>query len=356
MSRLRYGELPIWAKLLVPFVILIFVWGFFGTLVLVRSRDGEARSRATAQLATAIDTARAAFADEQASLVESVRLASQLPGVREAVGSRDTAALEALLVPVAANGRHRVLRVTDARGEVLVTVDASDGDLAVSRGGSLAEPAVLAAASGIADGYGDKHLGVRDREMFVAGPVLAPGAAAGGPVSGVIVVATDASRVAHELARSTGAAVTLFSAQGSALAASGRRIPFEQPGAGIQASIGGGSPFEAFYAPLLHRGRVFGTLAVGYSAEYILAGVRGTAALWAILIGFGVAAATGIGIVATRAVALPVGRLVETTEELERGDLSARAAVMHGDEIGRLAESFNRMAAQLEAGHAELER
>lgn len=352
MRRLRYGDLPIWAKLLVPFVILIFVWGFFGTLVLVRSRDGEARSRATAQLSSAIDTARATFADEQAALVESVRLATQLPGVRDAAARRDLRALEASLVPFATGGRHGVVRVTDPVGTILLSVDVTGDRPVIRHTGSMTDGAVLAAASGVSDGYGDKHLGVRDREMFVAGPVLG----ARGVVTAVVVVSTDAARVAHELARSTGAAVTLFGPDGASLAASGRRLPYHRPGAGAQVSIGGGHPFEAFFAPLHHRGRAFGVVAVGYSSDYILAGVRGTAALWAILIGFGVAAAIGIGIVATRAVTVPVGRLVQATEDLERGDLSSRAQIGHSDEIGRLAESFNRMAAQLEAGHAELER
>ena len=354
MRRLRYGDMPVWAKLLVPFVILIFVWGFFGTLVLVRSRDGEARSRATAELASAIDTARAAFADEQASLVESVRLAASLPGVRDAVARHDIDELSRIVVAFVENGRHRIVHVTDARGAILIAVDARGPEPLIRRGGSMTDEAVLAAASGVADGYGDKHLGVRDREMFVAGPIRSSGTSSG-TVEGVVVVTTDAAAVAHELARSTGGAVTLFDQKGTALAASGRRLPYHAPGAGTQVSIGGGHPFEAFYAPLHHRGKTFGAVAVGFSSDYILAGVRGTAALWAILIGFGVAAALGIGIVATRAVTVPVGRLVNATEELERGDLGARAPTGPRDEIGRLAESFNRMAAQLQAGHAELE-
>lgn len=351
MRRLRYGDLPIWAKLLVPFIVLMFVWGFFGTLVLVRSRDGEARSRATAQLSNALDIARATFADEQASLVESVRLASQLPGLRAATAARDVKALTALLSPFAANGRHRSVRVTDAKGALIVTVDASGDTLIVTEGGAMIDDAVLAAASGVADKYGDKYFGVRDRLMFVAGPV----GAAGAP-DGVVIVTADGADVAHRLARSTGAAVTLFDRRGGAIAASGRRLPYRVPGSGLQATIKGREPYEAFFAPLHHRGRAFGALAVGYPTHYVLAGVRGTATLLAILIGFAVAAAFGIGIVTTRAVTLPVGRLVRATEKLERGDLDARAPEGDRDEIGRLTESFNRMASQLQSGHAQLER
>lgn len=352
MRRRRYGDLPIRAKLLVPFIVLMFVWGFFGTLVLVRSRDGEVRSRATAQLANALDLARATFADEQASLVESVRLAAQLPGLREAIARNDTSALTDLLSPFAAHGRHRMVRVTDPQGRIVLTLDASGDEIVVTKGGTTTERAVLAAGSGVADGYGDKHFGVGNKLMFVAGPVKLPDTAP----AAVVVVSIDGADVAHRLARSTGAAVTLFDAGGTVLAASGRRLPYRDPGSGLQATIKTREPYEAFYAQLHHRGRPFGTLSVGYPTHYLLAGTRGTATLLAILIGFAVAAAFGIGIVTTRAVTLPVGRLVRATEDLRRGNLDARAPEGDGDEIGRLTESFNRMASQLQAGHAELER
>jgi adenylate cyclase len=44
----------------------------------------------------------------------------------------------------------------------------------------------------------------------------------------------------------------------------------------------------------------------------------------------------------------PVGDLREATERLGRGELSARVPVVSTDEMGRLAQSFNRMAAGLE--------
>src|SRR3954447_4614655 len=50
----------------------------------------------------------------------------------------------------------------------------------------------------------------------------------------------------------------------------------------------------------------------------------------------------------SRSVLSPVGDLVDATERVKRGDMSARVAVSSGDEIGQLARSFNEMLTGLE--------
>src|SRR5207245_1647679 len=50
----------------------------------------------------------------------------------------------------------------------------------------------------------------------------------------------------------------------------------------------------------------------------------------------------------TRSVLSPVRDLLKVTERVRTGDLSARAPVMSGDEMGRLAQSFNAMLTGLQ--------
>ncbi|HEY3353358.1 MAG TPA: ATP-binding protein [Polyangia bacterium] len=52
----------------------------------------------------------------------------------------------------------------------------------------------------------------------------------------------------------------------------------------------------------------------------------------------------------------PLRQLTATVESIRAGDLSARAAVAGGDEIWRLAESLNAMAASIERAKVELDR
>src|SRR5439155_6912237 len=97
--RRRYRNLPIYAKILVPFAILIIVWGGFGTAILAHGTNSEARARATAQLSAAFDGARATLADDEQNLLQAVRLAANTQGVAGAVSKRDQSLLRQLLEP-----------------------------------------------------------------------------------------------------------------------------------------------------------------------------------------------------------------------------------------------------------------
>jgi nitrogen fixation/metabolism regulation signal transduction histidine kinase len=63
-----------------------------------------------------------------------------------------------------------------------------------------------------------------------------------------------------------------------------------------------------------------------------------------------------LGYAMAERVADPVSRLTRATRRIARGDLDARVAAVATDELGRLVEDFNRMAADLKQQRAELER
>lgn len=75
-------------------------------------------------------------------------------------------------------------------------------------------------------------------------------------------------------------------------------------------------------------------------------------------VGAGVIAALlliGLLIYLARSVAAPVRRVAEAAEQLGKGDLSARVNLDRKDEVGVLADSFNRMGASLQASQIELD-
>lgn len=80
-------------------------------------------------------------------------------------------------------------------------------------------------------------------------------------------------------------------------------------------------------------------------AERALASLRA----WNLGITLGVLIlASGLAWLASRFIVRPVLALVDTARVLAKGDLTQRATVVSGDEIGSLAEAFNAMAANLE--------
>src|SRR5207247_9021369 len=111
--RRRYRNLPIYAKILVPFAILIVVWGGFGTAILAHGATSEARARATAQLSTAFDGARATLAEDEQNLLQAVRLGANTQGVAAAVVARDKTLLRQLLAPLAINRGHSSFTILD---------------------------------------------------------------------------------------------------------------------------------------------------------------------------------------------------------------------------------------------------
>ena len=74
------------------------------------------------------------------------------------------------------------------------------------------------------------------------------------------------------------------------------------------------------------------------------------AALCFILLG------AGIGLSMAERIADPVRRLTAATRRIARGDFDAQIAVRTSDELRRLVDAFNSMAAELKAQRAQLER
>ena len=74
------------------------------------------------------------------------------------------------------------------------------------------------------------------------------------------------------------------------------------------------------------------------------------AALFFVLLG------AGIGLYMAERIADPVRRLTRATRRIARGDFDARIAVRSADELKRLVDAFNSMAAELKAQRVQLER
>jgi signal transduction histidine kinase len=352
--RRRYRDLPIYAKILVPFAVLITAWGGFGTAILAHRTTSEARARATAQLSTAFDGARAVLADDEQNLLEAERLAANTQGVDAAVKKGDGETLRKLLEPVALNAGHDGLRVVDRNGTVLLSLDTSVKPAKVRSETTVDVPAVLQAARGESDARGDKFAAFGSTELLVAGPIKD----ARGDALGAVVVSDDLTALAGHMARGTSARIVVFTPEGSARAATGGPLPFREPTtSGVQVRVRiDGKTMEALYGPLDLRGERAGVLGVAFPSKVLLAGIQGKAAILAVLVGIAVLVALGIGLLTARAITKPVGQLVGATRALEQGDLHVRAPEGSRDEIGTLSESFNAMAAQLETSHRELEQ
>ena len=358
MTRPRYRNLPIYAKILVPFAVLIIAWGGFGTAILVHGATSEARSRATAQLASAFDGARATLANEEQNLLQVVQLGSNTQGVAAALARGDGTLLRQLLEPIALNSERSDFRVTvrviDRAGTVLFGLDTSVVPPKILHEPALTLAPILLAARGKTDALGDKFAALSPTDLFVAGPVRD----AKGHGLGAVVVSENLAAIAARMGQAPDVRVVIFSLEGTQLTANGGPLPFRNATTnGVQVRVRVlGRTRETLYGPLDVRGERAAILGVGLTSQAVLGGIQGKSVLLTLLVGIAVLVALGIGLLTARAITKPVGALVGATRALAQGELHVRAPEGAKDEIGALAVSFNAMANELETQHRTLEK
>jgi len=109
-------------------------------------------------------------------------------------------------------------------------------------------------------------------------------------------------------------------------------------------------------APIFNNSNVIGNLFIGVSLSDVRNEVRKSKNNIALLSFFvfltGVLAVFGISSLVT----FPLRQMVKTVDTISEGDLSHRAIVVSKDEVGHLAESFNRMVENVQTAHEELEQ
>jgi nitrogen fixation/metabolism regulation signal transduction histidine kinase len=82
---------------------------------------------------------------------------------------------------------------------------------------------------------------------------------------------------------------------------------------------------------------------------------RGYVLMFAVLLGFTILAAVGVGSLLARTVSRRVVGLERATQRVAMGDLSVRVPEAGNDEISALARAFNRMLAEVEQSRARIE-
>jgi signal transduction histidine kinase len=94
-------------------------------------------------------------------------------------------------------------------------------------------------------------------------------------------------------------------------------------------------------------GRVMGAVFIHTSAQVIQASYRDVLARMALALALTAALAGGLMLLVTRGITLPVRRMASAAERIARGEFDADIPEQGGDEISRLARSFNAMARDL---------
>lgn len=365
--RRRGRGVSLFAKLLVPFLILILVVGVGGAFLIVRDLSSRAQASLDRDLLRDSLDARSIVRDRELYLLESVNFAANLAGTAEAVAKRDAPAEARLLrsVPALKTDLSLVVATTrDGRGLVEYVRARPGGSPSRSSGTAWARMGFVRRALG--DRRGSRHVGlVRFRGaalLGVAAPIctrLAPCR----PV-GAAVVATGVDALAREAAGRPSSAQTRFGVaiydnRGRALAASGLTgsgpAPPASPRPVRRTETVRGAELASLFVPLELGAERIGTLAVRIPTAPALSPARSAALRLAFLLSLAIAGIVATGALVTRYLLRQVRALLETSTAIGHGDLSVRAPVVARDELGRLASVMNDMADQLQASYGTLE-
>jgi len=122
-------------------------------------------------------------------------------------------------------------------------------------------------------------------------------------------------------------------------------------GPGLFGGDGSGSATrssEVYEQPLTVNGTTVGTLRLSEAPAYGTAILRDTFVGWGLAAIAAVLLAGGLGLIWSRRLTRPLLRVTAASDRMAAGDLSVQVDVRRADEIGRLAHSFNSMAARTE--------
>ncbi|MEM7032681.1 MAG: ATP-binding protein [Chloroflexota bacterium] len=113
--------------------------------------------------------------------------------------------------------------------------------------------------------------------------------------------------------------------------------------------------YELAFAPFQLRGGTIGLYSVGVLTEFVTGPVQITSNIFAAIIFVAITVLMLIALLVTQQIIRPLARLVSTSGAIAAGDLTRETGISSGDEIGRLATSFDQMTGQLRRRTEQLE-
>lgn len=355
--RRAVASAPIKWKILTPFALLSLMFGGMGTFILSSGVAAETRARQTARLRDAAGVASNKFEARVATLAASARQAAFTEGLADAVSRGDIAHVRRLLLPLASGMKDLRAVVSDRRGRGLVDVTTDSATKSIVTAGTDwgGVEAVRVAARGEDSGAATAQFVVQEGAPYVV--VAMPIMQTRRTVVGVVLFAEALRPIVGVLESLTKTQLGLMDPSGRVVA--GREISVPASTVSGVAQVRGrmdGTDVEVLTVPVTLRGRRAATLRVASPAVSRF-GVLGRDGVKIGLITMALLTAVFFaGVWVSGLISKPLGQLVESTRALRRGDFSHRVHLEGSDEVGELAESFNRMAEDIEASHRDLEQ
>lgn len=368
----RFRNLPLFWKLLVPFLTLMVIVGAFGVFLIVRDLSSGARAALHNELARRALEARASLHERELYLLESANFAANLEGMVGAVSSRDAVRVERLLQSVLALKTDlNLAAISDQQGSGLVEFSRTSAGDDPSFGRETPWTNNTFVKEALSDPKGGKRAGIlqvgEHMMLAIAAPVCSTAEGCGQVGVAIAAIRVDVLATLAQGKAPAGSAsayetgISIYDLAGRLLTTVGASP--KEPSVPAAAKREGSTTSEeddssdllTMYSPFEVQSQRAGTVAVSIPTGAAISSVRGAGFGLSLIVLVAMAGVVGVGAILSRFILAQVRPLVETNRALGRGDLSARAPVLGEDELGELARGVNQMAEQLQASYETLE-
>ena len=358
-------------KIIAPYVILTLVLAAGGTFLATRMVTGSLEERFENQLAEAARVTSDAVVRREREHLELVRGIAFTEGVAAAIRNQNESALARLIEPLAANSRTDLVEVLDLDGQRvfglrLVDAETLEYQAFAGDGDRSAWSVVTGVLAEIVDSLGDKYAQIAATEegfaLYTAGPIFHED-----ELVGVALIGSRLDSFLPVAKAEALADITIYDFEGSPIAttfaatgeggeadltpAAAVSARLDTPGAIRETKTLFGREFDLLYGELVIRDEAVGIYSVGLPRSFILS-AAGTAR-WQLGLLFAVATVAVLmtGWLLARSLTAPLLQLVRVAKAVTGGDLTARANIRMRDEVGQLAESFDKMTERLQKQH-----
>lgn len=371
MGRLRQllPQRHIRWKIMGPYALLALALAFSGTYVVTNLMTGSLEERFTNQLAEAARATADSLVRRERQHLEVLRAITFTEGVAAAAAAGDTAQLERLVTPLAANSGTEFVEVLDGGGRQIIAfrlVDPAALTYALlSEGSSRASwPLVQKVVEGQADEQGDKFADIVSTAdgpiIYTAGPLRA-----GDDIVGIVLVGSHLNSFLTEAKATAFADVTVYGEDLQPIASTfavGQDRDSEEtlsPQSTQASAVAGlrerhelfGREFSLLYGDLMIRGERLGSYSVALPTSFVTDANATARVQLGALFALATVAMLLIGWLLARVITSPLFKLLRTAQAVSGGDLTARSGVRSGDEIGALAAAFDTMTEKLQRQH-----
>jgi putative nucleotidyltransferase with HDIG domain len=347
-------------KIIAPYVVLVILLAALGTYLATRFVTSSLDDRFSNQLAEAARVTSDSLVRRERQHLSVLRAIAFTEGVAEAAQARDPAAVDRLVLPVAANNRAEFVEVLDAEGRRVLGLQLTDPS--ALRYVPLDEPPDRNALASVArvrqrfrDATGDKFTQIvqlrQGLAIYTAGPIVLDDR-----LAGIVIVGSKLDTFLNAAKTEALADVTVYDFDGRALGST--FVGDEAQPAGGTERTGyreshevNGRRYDFLHGELRLRNESVGTFSIALPSSFISSAGTTTRLGMALLFGALMLAVLGIGMLVARAVTTPLLRLVRTARSVTDGDLTARSGLHATDEVGVLAASFDAMTERLAQQH-----